>query len=296
MGYLLLAASLLAGATKGYCGKKMGNFAENTAAASLLNLVRMAICVPLSVLMLLCAGEVHALVPTFPVLAISAASGIFTAFFVVSWLVSVRRGAYMMVDAFLMLGTMVPMVCGKVFLDEPIGFKRLLGYLILFCAVLILCSYNNGIKCKLTLPSFLVLVFCGFANGVVDLSQKLFVKLVPTSPVSVFNFYTYLFASITLLITFWVLRRKDGPRFAEEGARFRYLYVAIMAVALILHSFFKTLAAVHLDSAVLYPLSQSLALIVTTLMAALFFGERLNAKAAFGVVLCLIGMLVMNVL
>ena len=41
MRYLFLSISLLAGATKGYCGKKMGDFAANAQSAVLLNLVRM---------------------------------------------------------------------------------------------------------------------------------------------------------------------------------------------------------------------------------------------------------------
>ena len=70
--------------------------------------------------------------------------------------------------------------------------------------------------------------------------------------------------------------------------------VAVMALALMLNSYFKTRAAVHLDSAVLYPLNQGAALILSTGMAALFFGERPSAKSVAGVALCFVGLLVMN--
>ena len=50
MGYLFLSISLLAGATKGYCGKKMGDFAANVQSAALLNLVRMILCTGLGML------------------------------------------------------------------------------------------------------------------------------------------------------------------------------------------------------------------------------------------------------
>ena len=43
---------------------------------------------------------------------ISALSGISTAIFVVSWLISVKKSAYMMLDIFLTLGTLVPMISG----------------------------------------------------------------------------------------------------------------------------------------------------------------------------------------
>lgn len=40
-------------------------------------------------------------------LAITALSGVTTSLFVVFWLISVKRGAYMMLDVFLMMGVIV---------------------------------------------------------------------------------------------------------------------------------------------------------------------------------------------
>ncbi len=296
MGYLFLTMALAAGLVKGYCGKKMGSYAMGITAPVLLNLIRMVLCAFFGGILLLVCGDAPALSFSTDVLLISALSGTCTSFFVVSWLISVKKSAYMMLDVFLMLGTLVPMVLGRIFFSEHIGLNDAVGFAVLIVAVVIMCSYNNGIKAKLTPGSLLLLILCGVANGIVDFSQKMFVKKLPDTPVSVFNFYTYIFAALTLLLFFLALRRKETPRFEEDAPKCRYLYVAIMAAALITYSLFKTKAAVYLESAVLYPLSQSLALVFSTLMAATFFEEKLTVKAVIGITLSFVGLIVMNFL
>ena len=54
MGYLFLSISLLAGVTKGYCGKKMGNFANTVQSAVLLNVLRMSFVIFLTIIFSFC--------------------------------------------------------------------------------------------------------------------------------------------------------------------------------------------------------------------------------------------------
>ena len=53
-------------------------------------------------------------------LFVTALSGIASAAFVVSWLLSVRTGAYMMVEVFLLLGVILPIALCRVFFAEEI--------------------------------------------------------------------------------------------------------------------------------------------------------------------------------
>lgn len=295
MGYLFLSISLLAGATKGYCGKKVGNFAVNTQSAVLLNLFRMILCVVFGIVLVIGYNHISFLTPSPKVLFISSLSGISTSVFVVSWLLAVRKSAYMMLDVFLMLGTLIPMISGYFTYGESISIKQWTGFAILVIAVIIMCSYNNSIKTKITVSSFLLLLTSGCSSGITDFSQKMFVKELPDIPISVFNLYTYIFAALTLAAVFAFSLTKDKPEF-DKGSYKKYIYVLIMSVALIANSYFKTKAALDLDSAKLYPLSQGTGLILSTLMAAVFFKEKLTVKCIAGICIAFVGLLVMNVL
>ena len=294
MGYLFLSFALICGATKGFCGKKISGYSDNTKSAAFLNLIRMFLCIVFSFAVIVLNSEITYLSFDINILPISALSGICTALFVVSWLLAVRKSAYMLLDVFLMLGTLIPIAAGCFLYSESVSIKQMVGFSLLLLAVLTMCSYNNTVKEKLSLSSFLLLLTSGVANGLASASQKVFVNTFPKTPISIFNLYTYIFASITLLIFFAFMSGKERVSFNSTGAKSPYVFICIMAVALSLHSYFSTIAAAHLDAARLYPLSQGASLIISTLMAGIFFKEKLTAKAAIGIATAFIALLIIN--
>ena len=302
IGYLFLAVALLCGAIKGYCGKKSGGTLTHPSDAMLVNTVRMLACIFIGLAVTLLAGQGGQLLPDGRVLAIGALSGIGTAVFVVTWLLSVQRGAYMLVDVFLLLGVIVPILLCRVFYDEPITWLQWIGIGILLAAGYIMCTYNTSVKGKMKLSSLALLVLCALSYGLTDFSQKMFVKTAPDAAIAVFNLYTYLFAAIVLLVCFFAFRAKekrtsDTPHQAPGRVILPILgYVIVMAVCLFLNSYFKTAAAKHLDATQIYPLSQGGSLILSMLMSALLFRERINFKAILGVVLSFGALLLINVL
>ncbi len=113
-------------------------------------------------------------------------------------------------------------------------------------------------------------------------------------PISVFNLYTYLFAALALALFFGLFSQKEKIEFQKENTRAAIAYLLIMAVALTANSYFKTAAATYLDSVRLYPINQAAALILSTLMATLFFKEKLTVKAVIGIVLSFVALMLMN--
>lgn len=296
MGYLFLALALLAGSTKGYCGKKTSGFVREYKDAMFTNFVRMVLCILISFLLLALSGRLSLLAVDLNVVLITILSGVTTSVFVVAWLLAVRRGAYMMLDVFLMLGVIVPLLLSEFLFDEKIRLNQWAGLLVLLVAVVIMCSYNNQIKEKMSLKSLGLLVLCGIANGLTDFSQKLYVKTVADSSAAVFNFYTYIFSALVLLVFYLGAKVTDKTGSSSETDVLRRVggYVAVMSVCLFLNSYFKTMAAGILPSAILYPLSQGASLILSSFMSMLFFKEKLTAKCITGIALSFAGLLIIN--
>lgn len=298
MGYLFLALTLLAGSTKGYCGKKTSGFVREYKDAMFTNFARMVLCILISFLLLALSGRLSLLAVDLNVVLITLLSGVTTSVFVVAWLLAVRRGAYMMLDVFLMLGVIVPLLLSEFLFDEKIRLNQWAGLLVLLVAVVIMCSYNNQIKEKMSLKSLGLLVLCGIANGLTDFSQKLYVKTVADSSAAVFNFYTYIFSALVLLVFYLGAKVTDKTGSSSETDVLRRVggYVAVMSVCLFLNSYFKTMAAGILPSAILYPLSQGASLILSSFMSMLFFKEKLTAKCITGIALSFAGLLIINLL
>ena len=118
MGYLFLTLALAAGITKGYCGKKTSGAIVSNSDSMIMNLLRMLICVLVGLVLTVVQDGAFALRPDAFVMLAAALSGIASAVFVVSWLLSVRTGAYMMVEVFLLLGVVVTVVLCRIFFGE----------------------------------------------------------------------------------------------------------------------------------------------------------------------------------
>ena len=294
MGYLFLSIALFAGAAKGFCGKKTSGYTKGLRDAIGANLLRMLLCSLIGLVLILAAEGPGNLIPSGRLLLIAALSGVSTSVFVVSWLVAVKKSAYMLLDIFLMLGILIPLGASSLLFHESITLTQWIGIGVLFCAVVIMCSYNNGIKAKLTPGAFLLLLLCGISCGIADFSQKLFTKLIPGGSAAVFNFYTYLFSALTLVIVFALTGRKE----AAGGFAFRKIFGWILAMAIFLfaNSYFKTLATDRLDAVLLYPLNQGCSLILAALMSSVLFKEKLTVKAIIGIAAAFIGLLIINLL
>lgn len=295
MGYLFLLIALFAGATKGYCGKKISGYTNGFYYSFLANIFRLLFCTVIGFILILLTDGLGVLNQTYDMLLISAFSGLATAIFVVTWLISVKKSAYMMLDIFLMLGVLIPLIASNIFFNETIKFTQWIGIILLLIAVFIMCSYNNSIKTKISPSSFILLLICGISSGFADFSQKIFTKNIPNGSAVAFNFYTYVFAALVLITVFILLPKPDKT---DENSNTKKIfgYIPLMALFLFVNSYFKTLAAKYLSAVLLYPLNQGCALILSAIMATVLFKEKLTIKAVIGIITAFISLLIINLL
>lgn len=300
MGYLFIFIALLCGVTKGFCGKKTSGTLVNTSDAMMVNTVRMLACIFVGLAILLFGGDVSTLAASPKFIAVAALSGVATAAFTVTWLLSVKQGAYMMVDVFLLIGVVLPLLLCKFIYGEDIELVQWIGILLLMVAGYIMCTYNASIKGKMSLKALVLLVLCALSNGITDFSQKMFTRELPSGNVAAFNLYTYLFAGLTLAICCICFRSVEKKKASLQPPRKVILpiigYIAVMAVCLFLNSYFKTLAAHYLDAAEIYPLSQGGSVILSMIMSAVFFKEKINLRCIVGVSLSFVALILINVL
>ena len=127
LGYLFLACALLAGVTKGYCGKRTSGLITGFSDAVLTNLLRIGLCIFIGFAVVCFEGNLQQLAPSGKLLWISALSGMSTAAFVATWLICVRKSAYMLMDVFLTLGMLIPLLLSNLLFDEKIRLQQWLG-------------------------------------------------------------------------------------------------------------------------------------------------------------------------
>ncbi len=295
MGYIFLSIALLTNTIKGYCGKQMSRFSAKLDDTLLICFFRMLMCIATSTVILAVTGGFFGLEITGKLVAYSAFSGISTAILVAAWLFAANSSGYMMLEVFQMLGVGVTILFSFFFYKEAITTRDVIGFCVLVFAAYLM---HAGTKVKPTFRTLAVVILCGLANGMTDFSQKAFTYSGLDTTTAQFQFCSYFFAAITLIVLYTAMtvgKKKDET---EGGAvailKKTWFYVLIMAVCLYGNAYFKTEAATLLSAAKLYPMSQGGTMALGTLMSAFIFKEKLTLKAYASIAITFIGLLIIN--
>ncbi len=291
MGYLYIIIALLAGATKGFMGKKISNTVATYKQSVFVNMLRMFICIAVSVVSFMIESGGKGFVMDKEALIYGAFAGITLSVFIITWLLAVRHGAFMLISVSQMFGVVVTLICSYFVFRDPIAPKQLVAVLILIAAVLIMASYSSIIKGKLSVAGIVLIAICGLSSGVHDFSIKLFTYYSEAN-VSVLNLVTYVVSGITLAI---MLLMPSGDSFDKKALfKSEIFTVLIMSVCLFINSYFKAAANNYLPVAQVYPLNQAGGLILSAAMSSVFFKEKMTPRCAVGMVLAFIAVILLK--
>lgn len=318
MVYVFVLIALLSLTVKGYCGKKTSIYAENTGDSFLFNLLRMIFCVGIGLAVIFAETAQHDLNPEKNMLLICLFAGASNAVFLIAWLLAVQRNAMVTVDVTLTVGSIIPAgLCAWLF-GESLSWSKMLGFLLIILAAVILSGYHRETGKKRTLAGVLLLLSAAIGDGLSGFSQQLYKQYYTENgryaqtiyyPNSIYQFYTFVFSALILLTVFvlYACRRyfKMPSRhilpYIKETLRplaKPLPYIFVMAVCLFASNYFQTMAASKygMPSQILYPFLKGGCLITVNITAMLFFGERPTKRSILGSLTALAGMIAMNIL
>lgn len=283
--YLYLVLSTFCNAAKGYASKRVSTIITKPFANAKLNAIRSLLCCVIALVILLVSGDIAHIGTDVPGILIAAASGIATAVFLMSWLSAVREGAYMMVGAFGSASFVVPLLGGLFILGEQLTLRKVWALMMITAAILLMCRYNNKIKAKLTVRMMIYLFLVMLMQGISQFLQKLFTSWSASPIASVYSFYTFLFSGLTLMFFTACLKKSETED--TKLPRKAYMYIVLMAAALLSATYLQTLAAKAMEASLMYPLLNVLSMLANMFMSTLLFGEKIRIESIVGIGLVL---------
>ena len=192
-----------------------------------------------------------------------------------------------------MLGSVITGFLGHLIYKEPLSAGKLIGMAALIAAVVIMAKYNKAITLRETGKTLPLLILAAVSVAISDFSQKIYVYEIGGSAAA-YNFYTYAFAALLLLPAFLLakgnLRKDSAPLLSVH----HWLLCLLIAAALFINSFSKTLAARHLSSAEIYPVLQGANLIASAALTHILLKERITKRCLLGMVVAFLGLMIMN--
>ena len=292
MGYLFIFIALISGTAKGYCGKKISNSITTEKQSIFINAVRMIFCLLISFVILLPEIISGSFVLDVEAIAYGTMAGITLSAFLVTWLLAVKHGAFMLISVTQMFGVVVTLVCSIFVFSDTILPRQMIAIALLIVAVIIMASYSTKLKGSLSIKAIILLVLCGLSSGLYDFSLKLFTNFSSAS-VSTLNLFSYLVSTVVLGTIFLFCKDKN----AFDAKKMLYdtgIVVIVMSICLFVNSYFKALANNYIPPAQLYPIYQAGGLIFSALMSMLFFKEKITPRCILGLIIAFVSILLLK--
>ena len=214
---------------------------------------------------------------------------------------AIRGGSLLLCNMFSTGGSIfIPCIFGMIFFGDKMTYWHWIGLVIFVASVYFIASNSEKEHKPLTLKTLLMLVLGMVSNGAIMIVQDYFAER--GENVFMFSFLTFAFNAAILAVCFFAMvlffRKKN-----EEGKVSRkiellpkklYVFGALLALALFTISNLVTTLNKTYPPVVVFPVSSTISLIITAVVGAVAFQEKITWKKAVGIVLGIASVVVIN--
>ena len=192
-------------------------------------------------------------------------------------------------------GPLLPCVFGIFMFDEPMSLMQLFGILLLIFSGWLLIGYSKKLKGSFTPRTMLLLIGSMLSNGFTMVAQKMFSKYLPDVSVSVFSFLAFGLVGVGMCVGLVPqLTKKEKREEIRELPKALWFYGAGLSTILLIINQLATIAAKVIPSAIMFPINDGGATIITALTGAVVFKEKLTARSVAGLALGIASLIVIN--
>lgn len=294
IGYLYLSVALAAGLVKGFSGKKISRDVVSLNDGFTVNTIRTVFCALIGFVVAIAQVGFSGLSLSPLGFTVCLLSSVFMAMFCISWLYAYKSEAYVFLNVFTMLASVVTAVLCKAVYGDEIKDTRIAGFVLLFAAVYVMSLYNKKMLGKITKRGAITLLIGGVGTALADFMQKVYIKEELGEP-CVFTFYTYFLMIIPQIVALLVFKKsKKATRNPILCDKRHILIFFVISAALYVNVITKTMAVGYIPSTQMYPTLQGANLVASAICASILFKEKITVKSLVGISLALLAVVLMN--
>lgn len=208
---------------------------------------------------------------------------------------AMKSGTVALNSMFGTAGMIIPILAGAVFWGNSVSVMQMLGLLLFFFAAYLLIGVSKTVYANFNRKTFFLLLGAMFSNGFTMLSQQLFTKYVPQGDVNVFSFLS--FGIIALMSGIFYRIMPKAKNITVENTKIPKSLI-ICAVALAVSVFvinqLATLSTSLLPPVILFTFINGGGTIISTLVAAILYKEKLTLKTSLGVTIGILSLIIIK--
>ena len=208
---------------------------------------------------------------------------------------ALKSGAMVLASMVGSAGLLLPCIFGIFLFDEPISVVQLAGIILLIFSGWLLIGYSKELTGSFTVRTFLLLLGSMMSNGLTMVAQKMFYKYLPDVSVSMFSFLAFGLVGVGMCIGLipQIIKKELREEISVLPKKL-WFYGAGLSVILLLINQLSTITARVIPSAIMFPINDGGAMIITALTAAVFFREKLSPRSICGLLLGIGALIVIN--
>ena len=298
MVYILLGAILSLRVVQKITGKTCSNLMPTEPRGVVSEMgIRMAMSAAAAFIMLLMAGEVIKSFAAMPALGwlIAILTGVTLTASTACLLLAMKKTSVVLASLFGAAGLLVPTISGIFLYDQKVAIGQWIGILFLFIATIFLSSSSKDTNGKITFKTILLLVGEMLANGSTMLLQTLYKNYVPNGSVSLYSFLQFAIPSVILLLVALLWSAKEKLPMPKTDKKLLG-YSVFAAVAIFGISQISTIASAIIPVAILFPISDGGGMVISAIVAATIFKEKLTVKSICGITLGIAAIIMIKLL
>lgn len=290
--YIFLIIILLLRAPQNFSSKKTSGLVTNSQSYFLYGTYSYTLAGLIAFVMLLFDGMSGFSLPAVGISALGAVSLAVSLFCSIE---ALKSGVMVLAAMAGSAGLLLPCIAGIFMFNEPMKPMQFIGIALLIFSGWLLIGYSKEQTGSFTPRTLLLLIGSMLSNGSVMLAQKMFSKYLPDTSVSIFSFLTFGLIGIGMFIGLVPsLLSQSGRAKIAAVPKPVFLYGTISSIILLAINQLATLAGRNVPSAIMFPINDGGATIITAITAAIFFKEKLTVRSVCGLILGIGSLIVIN--
>lgn len=290
--YIFLIIILLLRVPQNFSSKKTSGLVTNSQSYFLYGTYSYTLAGLIAFVMLLFDGMSGFSLPAVGISALGAVSLAVSLFCSIE---ALKSGVMVLAAMAGSAGLLLPCIAGIFMFNEPMKPMQFIGIALLIFSGWLLIGYSKEQTGSFTPRTLLLLIGSMLSNGLVMLAQKMFSKYLPDTSVSIFSFLTFGLIGIGMFIGLVPsLLSQSGRAKIAAVPKPVFLYGTISSIILLAINQLATLAGRNVPSAIMFPINDGGATIITAITAAIFFKEKLTVRSVCGLILGIGSLIVIN--
>lgn len=290
--YIFLIIILLLRVPQNFSSKKTSGLVTNSQSYFLYGTYSYTLAGLIAFVMLLFDGMSGFSLPAVGISALGAVSLAVSLFCSIE---ALKSGVMVLAAMAGSAGLLLPCIAGIFMFNEPMKPMQFIGIALLIFSGWLLIGYSKEQTGSFTPRTLLLLIGSMLSNGSVMLAQKMFSKFLPDTSVSIFSFLTFSLIGIGMFIGLVPsLLSQSGRAKIAAVPKPVFLYGTISSIILLAINQLATLAGRNVPSAIMFPINDGGATIITAITAAIFFKEKLTVRSVCGLILGIGSLIVIN--